>query len=376
MEPSAPATGAPVTDGPVATRYAAKTANGEIESNPGQAGLAVRFDRLVAELAQSPSRGLFARLRGRAEPVKGLYVYGAVGRGKTMLMDWFFEAAPVARKRRTHFNEFMGDVHDRIHLARQNTAGDPIEPVVASLAAETRLLCLDEFVVTDIADAMILSRLFEPLFKGGLTLVTTSNTAPENLYAGGLNRSLFLPFIDVLRRSTEIIRLDIDTDYRMAKLVGTPVYITPLGAPARRALDAIWRRLTGSEKGSPATLTNHGRAITVPEAAEGVARFPFDALCRAPLGASDYLTIARAYHTVMIDDLPQLRDAERDAARRLILLVDTLYDRGVHLIASAAAEPAELYTATFGEEAASFPRTVSRLIEMRSEAYLSAAPRR
>jgi cell division protein ZapE len=376
MEPSAPLTGAPVTDGPVAARYAAKTANGEIELNPVQAGFARRLDRLIAELAQSPSRGLFARLRGRAEPVKGLYVYGAVGRGKTMLMDWFFDAAPVARKRRTHFNEFMGDVHDRIHLARQNTSGDPIEPVVAALAAETRLLCLDEFVVTDIADAMILSRLFEPLFKGGLTLVTTSNTAPENLYAGGLNRSLFLPFIDVLRRSTEIIRLDIDTDYRMTKLAGTPVYITPLGAPARRALDAIWRRLTGTATGNPAALTNHGRTITVPEAAEGVARFPFDALCRVPLGASDYLAIARAYHTVMVDGLPQLRDAERDAARRLILLVDTLYDRGVHLIVSAAAEPAELYTASWGEEAAAFPRTVSRLIEMRSEAYLAAPPRR
>jgi cell division protein ZapE len=294
-----------------------------------------------------------------------------------MLMDWFFDAAPVERKRRAHFNEFMGDVHDRIHAARRATqAGDPIAPVVTALAAETRLLCLDEFAVTDIADAMILSRLFEPLFERGLVLVTTSNTAPEDLYKDGLNRGLFLPFINVLRRYTDVFHLDIGTDYRLAKLAGTPVYITPPGPDARRALDAIWRRLTGTAKGNPAVLANHGRSIAVPEAAEGVARFSFDALCRAPLAASDYLALARAYHTVIVDDVPKLRDGERDAARRLILLVDTLYDRGVHLIVSAAGEPAELYAATFGEESLAFPRTVSRLIEMRSDAYLSAAPRR
>jgi len=290
-------------------------------------------------------------------------------------MDWFLDAAPVERKRRSHFNEFMGDVQDRIHVARRSSAGDPIAPVAAAIAAETQLLCLDEFFVADIADAMILSRLFGQLFQSGLTLVTTSNTPPDELYNGGLNRDLFLPFIDVLKRNADIFFLDIGVDYRLAKLAGTQVYVTPLGPSARAALDAAWRRLTGTEKGIPANLTNHGRTIPVPETAEGVARFSFDSLCRAPLAASDYLVIARAYHSIIIDDVPVLQDGERDAARRLILLVDTLYDREIRLIVSAAAEPAELYTATWGEEAASFPRTVSRLIEMRSEAYLAAPPR-
>jgi cell division protein ZapE len=377
MPPDAP----PVTEGVLSVRYAGKVAAHEIEANAAQAALAARLDVLLAELGSSPQRPRRAKLfgwrsRSAAADVRGLYIYGSVGRGKTMLMDWFFEAAPVERKRRTHFNEFMGDVQDRIHLARREAGSDPIALVVAAIAAETQLLCLDEFAVADIADAMILSRLFEQLFQSGLTLVTTSNTAPEDLYKGGLNRDLFLPFIDVLKRNADIFFLDIATDYRMTKLGGTPVYVTPLGPAARAALDAVWRRLTGTKKGAPATLTNHGRTIHVPEAAEGVARFPFDALCRAPLAASDYLTIARAYHTIVLDDVPMLRDGERDAARRLILLVDTFYDRGVRLIVSAAAEPADLYTATWGEESVSFPRTVSRLIEMRSDDYLAAPPRR
>ena len=371
-----PSDAPPGTEGPVAARYAAKAAAGEIEANPAQIALAARLDQLLVALAKKDAGGVLARLAGRTPRVRGLYIAGAVGRGKTMLMDWFFDAAKVEFKRRTHFNEFMGDVQDRIHLARRSAASDPIQPVATAIAAQSPLLCLDEFAVTDIADAMILSRLFGALFARGLTLVTTSNTAPENLYQGGLNRDLFLPFIDVLKQNTDTILLDIDTDYRMAKLAGAPVYVTPLGPAAHAALNAAWRRLTGGDKGGAATLTNHGRAISVPEAAEGVARFSFDALCRAPLGASDYLTIARAYHTIVLDDVPVLRDTERDAARRFILLVDTLYDRGVRLVLSAAAEPAALYAATFGEEAAAFPRTVSRLTEMRSQSYLSAPPRR
>jgi cell division protein ZapE len=365
-----------LTEGPLSRRYATKAGNREIEANAAQAVLAARLDSLLAQLGGRRPRVLFSWRSRTSTPVKGLYIYGSVGRGKTMLMDWFFDAATVERKRRTHFNEFMGDVQDRIHLARRSAAADPIAEVAAAIADETQLLCLDEFFVADIADAMILSRLFDRLFDSGLTLVTTSNTAPEDLYKDGLNRNLFLPFIDVLKRNADVFFLDVDTDYRLTKLAGTPVYLTPLGRAARASLDATWRRLTGSEKGAPATLTNYGRTIHVPETAEGVARFPFDALCRAPLAASDYLVIARAYHTIMIDDVPVLSDAERDVARRLILLVDTLYDRGARLIVSAAAEPGDLYTATRGEEAASFPRTVSRLIEMRSEAYLAAPPRR
>ena len=372
----APPAAPPLTEGPLSNRYAAKVAKREIEASPAQAALAAQLDLLLSRFAGSRRSGLFAGWARKTPAIKGLYIYGSVGRGKTMLMDWFYEAATAERKRRSHFNEFMGDVQDRIHSARRSSSGDPIAPVAAAIAAETQLLCLDEFFVADIADAMILSRLFGQLFDSGLTLVTTSNTPPDELYKGGLNRDLFLPFIDVLKRNADIFFLDIGVDYRLAKLAGTQVYVTPLGPAARAALDAAWRRLTGTDKGAPATLTNHGRTIAVPEAAEGVARFSFDSLCRAPLAASDYLVIARAYHSIIIDDVPVLKDGERDTARRLILLVDTLYDRGIRLIVSAAAEPAELYTATWGEEAASFPRTVSRLIEMRSEAYLTAPPRR
>lgn len=303
----------------------------------------------------------------------GLYIWGEVGRGKTMLMDAFFAEAPIADKRRIHFNAFMGEIQDRIHAAREGGAADPIAPVAEAFAKETRLLCLDEFFVTDIADAMILARLFTALFDHGLVLVATSNTAPDELYKDGLNRGLFVPFIAILKQHVEVIRLEAPTDYRLAKLAGAPVYVTSPEPEARAALDAIWRSLTGTDKGAPTKLRTRGRDIAIPEADDGVARFGFDALCRGPLAAHDYLQIARAFHTVMIDDIPVIADGERDVAKRFILLIDTLYDHRVNLIASAATEPAELYTATWGEEAFAFRRTVSRLTEMRSAAYLGAA---
>ncbi len=321
-----------------------------------------------------PRVGLFARLAGsKPEPPRGLYIWGEVGRGKTMLMDVFFAAAPVAAKRRIHFDAFMGEVQDRIHAARGSHAGDPIVPVAAGIAGDTRLLCLDEVAVTDIADAMILSRLFTALFDDGLVLVATSNSAPDDLYRNGLNRGLFLPFLNVLRRHVDVVRLEVPTDYRLAKLVGEPVYLTPADAAARTALDRIWRSLTGVDHGQPTALRTRGRDIRIPEAEDGVARFSFDDLCRVPLAGHDYLQVARAFHTVIVDGIPVIGDGERDVARRLILLIDTLYDHHVNLIASAAAEPAGLYAAKSGEEAFAFRRTVSRLTEMRSEAYLAAA---
>lgn len=334
-----------------------------------------RLDALVAALAEGRTETSFwGRLFAqRAKQPRGVYLWGEVGRGKTMLMDAFFDAAPVSAKRRTHFNAFMGEIQDRIHAARQAGAADPIAPVAEAFAGETRLLCLDEFFVTDIADAMILSRLFTALFADGLVLVATSNVAPDDLYKDGLNRGLFLPFVALLKEHVDVVRLDAPTDYRLAKLAGADVYMTPLGPDADAALDGIWRALTGTEHGAPASLRTRGRDIRIPQSSDGVARFSFDDLCRAPLAAHDYLQIARAYHTVIVDDVPVIADGERDVARRFILLVDTLYDHRVNLVASAAADPASLYTATWGEEAFAFKRTVSRLIEMRSAAYLGAA---
>jgi cell division protein ZapE len=288
-------------------------------------------------------------------------------------MDAFFATAREPVKRRVHFNAFMGDVQDRLHAARKTEANDPIPPVAAAIAAEARLLCLDEFSVTDIADAMILSRLFTALFERGVVLVATSNSAPEDLYRDGLNRALFVSFIAVLRKYVDVFHLDGGVDYRLAKLADASVYVTPLGPPSRAALDRLWRLLTGAERGERIALRTHGRDIVVPEAVDGVARFSFASLCEAPLAANDYLEIARTFHTVMIDDVPVIAGERRDVARRLILLVDTLYDHRVNLIVSAAAEPAQLYDADSGEEARAFERTASRLIEMRSAAYLGSA---
>ena len=362
-------------NGALAVRVARSVAAGEIVADAAQDALVRRLDRLASELAAARPPGRLARLLGRAAAApKGLYIYGDVGRGKTTLMDEFFAIAPVAARRRVHFNEFMGDVHDRIHALRlAGATGDPIAPVAGALAGEARLLCLDEFQVTDIADAMILSRLFEALFAGGVVLVATSNSAPEELYKDGLNRPLFLPFIALLRQHADVVRLDAAADYRLARIAGAPVYVTPLGAGARAALDGLWLRLTGTRQGPPASLRTRGRDIAIPQSCDGVARFAFADLCEAPLAANDYLQIARVYHTVVLDDVPVIAEERRDVAQRFILLVDTLYDHRVKLIVSAAAEPAALYTAADGEEAFAFRRTVSRLIEMRSAGYLAAA---
>jgi cell division protein ZapE len=365
------------------SRYELLVAKGEITGDPAQRTAVARLDRLNAELAErrlaqkgSALGWLFAG-KGGAAAIKGLYIYGEVGRGKTMLMDEFFAIAAPRRKRRTHFHEFMADVHERIQVAREmpvranGKAPDPIVTVAAGLAEEIRLLCLDEFAVTDIADAMILSRLFEQLFDRGLVLVATSNAAPEELYPNGLNRGLFVPFIAVLRRYVDVIELKARTDYRLEKLGGTDVYVTPVGPAATRALDAIWQRLTGTSRGRTTSLPFKGREIPVPEAAKGVARFSFADLCEAPLGAADFLKIARAFHTILIDGIPVIKDDQRDAARRFISLIDTLYDNRVKLVASAATEPEGLYRATEGEEAFAFKRTASRLIEMRSGEWLA-----
>jgi cell division protein ZapE len=368
----------------IRTRYDALVVAGRLEADSAQSALVDELGRLARRLDNyAPPRranGL-ARLigLGRTETPPGLYIYGPVGRGKTLLMDLFFEAAPTVQKRRVHFHAFMADVHQRIHAWRQRhkrgeaIGDDPIAPVAADLAAEAWLLCFDEFGVTDIADAMILGRLFAAFFAHGVVVVATSNVPPDDLYKDGLNRALFLPFIALIRDRMEIRELEARGDYRLEKLARAPLYYAPADAAARAALDRAFEHLTGHPKGAPQTLVVLGRTLEIPEADDGVARFSYADLCQKPLGSADFLAIARRFHTVFVDAIPVLDPERRDEVKRFINLIDTLYDERVKLVASAAGEPADLFAGSEGFEALEFARTASRLIEMRSTDYLSLA---
>jgi cell division protein ZapE len=354
--------------------YRALVANRVIEPDPAQARAAERLAALAQELRSWRRRkGLAAFLKGSQPPPKGCYIFGPVGRGKTMLMDLFFEAVTFRPKRRLHFHEFMAEVHDGIAEARKTVPGDPIPHVARAIAARCALLCFDELHVTDIADAMILSRLFRALFEAQVVVVATSNVAPAELYKDGLNRALFLPFIDLIGQHMEVEELLAAKDFRLDKLVGKPLYFTPADA-AKAQMDHLWGGLTGNHPGAPTELLVKGRKLRVPMTSMGVARFTFAELCEAPLGANDFLHIARAFHTVMIDAIPRLEPRRRDVVRRFVNLIDTLYDARVCLVASAAAEPPELYPE--GDLQVLFDRTASRLIEMRSAAYLEARSER
>ena len=368
---------------PVSDLYATLVRDGSIESDPAQVVILRRLDRLTAELGEyrlkrksNPLGWLFGGGKP-APPPLGLYICGPVGRGKTMLMDLFFEASPVRRKRRVHFHAFMADVHARVHAWRQQKklgaikGDEPITPIADALADDAWLLCFDEFSVTDIADAMILGRLFTALFARGVIVVATSNVEPSRLFEGGLNRALFVPFLQLIQQRMAVMQLDARTDFRLEKLSGAPVYHTPCDATARAALTAAFKKLTGLEKAAPDTLYVLGRSVVVPQAAHGVARFDFREICGLPLGATDYLEIAREFHTVLIDAIPVMALASRNEARRFIWLIDAFYDQHVKLIASAEAEPDRLYAATEGREVFEFERTASRLIEMRSTEYLA-----
>lgn len=370
----------------VRARYDALAAEGKLDPDPAQEALASRLDALNEQVgslrlaSKSSSLGwLFAKRAPRQGAVKGLYIHGHVGRGKTMLMDLFFAACPARRKRRAHFHDFMADVHDRIGAHRKALKNgdvkgdDPIPPVAKALAGEARVLCFDEFSVTDIADAMILSRLFSALFSHGVILVATSNVAPDDLYRDGLNRGLFTPFIDILKAHADVMSLDADRDYRLDRLSQTKLYVAPLGERADRAIDDAWKRLTGGVPPHRELIEVKGREIVVPAAAMGAARFGFSDLCEKPLGARDFLAIARNYHTVFVENVPVLHDNRRNEAKRFINLVDTLYDNRIRLVVSAEAEPQKLYQAKTGTEVFEFDRTVSRLIEMRSEEWVANA---
>jgi cell division protein ZapE len=366
----------------IAERYRALVSDRGFEFDQAQAELARKLDALAVKLkgykAEAKPNG-FSRLFGMkpAEPPHGLYIYGPVGRGKTMLMDMFFDAVEAPRKRRAHFHAFMADVHARLHqwrqaLKRGEVEGeDPITPVATELAREASLLCFDEFSVRDIADAMIVGRLFTALFAAGVVVVATSNVAPDDLYKDGLNRALFLPFIVLIKERLDVVELDARTDYRLEKLKRAPVYYTPLGQKADAALDAAFLALTGHERGEPARIELLGRHLDAPQAIDGVARFDFDALCRRPLGAADYLKLAQRFHTIIVDRVPVIGASERNEAKRFIILIDALYDMRVKLIASAAGEPETLYAGADGAEAFEFARTASRLFEMRSAEYLA-----
>lgn len=362
----------------VLARLSARIAAGELQPDRAQRAAAQRLDKLARDLArwhQARSWSV-SNLLGGSGPAAphGLYIWGKVGRGKTMLMDQFYDTVRFQPKRRIHFHEFMAEVHDRIGAARARLPGDPIPEVAKEIASGARLLCFDEFHVTDIADAMILGRLFTALFERQVVMVATSNVPPQGLYANGLNRQLFEPFIDLLASKTDTLQLAADKDFRREKLAGHPLYFTPLNRAADAAVREAFQRVSGVAKGTSQAIEVKGRQVRVPEAANGVALFDFADLCMQPLGALDYLHIAHAFHTVVITNVPALNRDRRAEARRFITLIDTLYDAGTGLIVSADAEPDAIYPT--GDEAFLFERTASRLIEMRSEDYLQARDRR
>lgn len=360
----------------VVAAYEALIAADELRADPEQADAARRLDALQQALEATPKRGsILWRLAGRkATPPRGLYLWGGVGRGKSMLMDLFFANLAIARKRRVHFSEFMLEVHERIGLERKKELGDPIPPVAAALADEARLLAFDEMMVTNSPDAMILSRLFTALIESGVTVVTTSNRPPQDLYKNGLNREHFLPFIALIEDRLDVMALNGPVDYRRDRLGVQDTWLVPNGADATRQLSAAFFRLTDYPPEDSAhvpseELTVQGRTLHVPKSLKGVAVFSFKKLCGEARGAADYLAIARRFHTVILVGIPVLGPDERNEAARFVALIDALYEHKVKLLAAADAEPDVLYPA--GDGSFEFQRTVSRLEEMRSEAYLS-----
>jgi len=360
--------------------FQARLAAGVLLPDPAQAEAVERLDALAKAL--SGARGWLG-LGGR-DRARGLYIWGGVGRGKSMLMDLFFEAAAIREKRRVHFHDFMLDVHafifewrklssaeKRKHPAFVREAGDdPIAPAAKHIADQASLLCFDEFHVSQIADAMILGRLFEQLFDRSVVVVATSNRKPSDLYPNGINRQLFVPFIKRLEQELDVVELKAARDFRLDRLTAAPVYYSPLGAAADAKMDEAFARLTAGARASAATLDVQGRQLHVPQQAVGVARFSFEELCTRPLGAADYLSIARHYHTVLIDRVPKMAQDQRTWAARFVTLIDALYDARTKLVMSAEAQPDDLYLA--GDQAFEFQRTASRLHEMRSADYLAA----
>lgn len=355
----------------LAGQYQARVASGEAKPDAAQEAVLAKLDGLAEALRTAQPKGLLARFRKAEAAPRGLYIHGDVGRGKTMLMDLFHAHAGVTAKRRVHFHAFMQDVHARLHAARRNGGADPIMPVARAIAGEAKLLCLDEMQVTDIADAMIVGRLFEGLLAAGTVIVTTSNLPPDRLYTDGLNRQLFLPFIALIKERLEVVSLDGRTDYRLGRVKGHETFLHPLSAAADEKVQDLWRRLTDSERGQAMEIDVLGRKLHVPQAAHGCARFSFAELCEKPLGPADYLALAHQFRTVFVEHIPALGPERRNEAKRLVMLIDTLYDAGVRLVASSEKPPESIYPA--GDHAFEFGRTISRLKEMQSAAWWGKA---
>jgi cell division protein ZapE len=387
MESQLPPTAGPSTSskGPAAN-LAARRAAGEVHADPVQEKVVERLQAIYGQLVAlqdhpAPKAGFLARLGFGHAPAptvgpRGLYIWGPVGRGKSMLMDLFFADVPMQKKRRVHFHEFMLEVQERLHRRREELASkgappeaDTIVPIARQIASETRLLCFDEFQVTNIADAMILARLFETLFDEGLTVIATSNRKPDDLYKDGLQRERFVPFIELVKQRLDVIELGGDHDYRMDRLRNFDVYLTPFGAWANAKLDEAFRAMSGGADGEPRVLRTQGRDVEIPRAAPGVAMAHFLDWCDRPMGAADFLCIAANFHTVIVADVPKMGPESQDQAVRFVTMIDEFYEKKVKFICSAATAPSGLYLE--GDGSFEFQRTVSRLMEMQSPEYLT-----
>jgi cell division protein ZapE len=366
-------------------RYRELVAAGALQADPAQEAAAERLQTLCEAL--TAPRTLFSFLTPKRVPPRGVYLWGAVGRGKSLLMDVFFNNTDVGPKRRVHFHEFMAETHERIAAWRgadldsrrhhpavnRKSPDDPMPPVAFDIAKEARLLCFDEFQVTDIADAMILGRLFEALFAQDVVVVATSNRPPDSLYEDGINRQLFLPFIALLKNRLDIVELKAARDYRLERLSGAPVYHAPLDAAAEVAMEAAWASYICGARERREELEVKGRKLAIGRAARAAARLTFAELCERPLGAADYIALARRYDTLFLDAVPKMGPDKRNEAKRFVTLIDAVYEARTKLVCSAAAEPQALYVE--GDGAFEFARAASRLMEMRSADYLGAEHR-